>query len=1067
MAACAHCGEANPGHARFCLACGAPLEEPAAPREMRKTVTVLFADLIDSTPLGERLETETYRRVISRYFVEVSRVLEHHGGTVEKFIGDAVMAAFGIPVVHEDDALRAVRAAAELREALARLNEQLRAEYGIELATRMGINTGEVVAGDPTEGHAFATGEAVAVAQRLEAAASSGEILIGEATHRLVRDAVLVEPLEPLAVKGRTEPVKAWRLLAVVAGAPAFARRLDSPLVGRERELALLRQAFRRAVDERACHLFTVLGAAGVGKSRLVNELLSTLGEEGQFLIGRCVPYGEGITFWPLRDVIRQAALITPTLPSEDARGRLADLLASGPGGDVVVDHLAAVTGLAEGDPTSEEIFWAVRKLFETLAQERPIIAAFDDLQWAEPTFLDLLDHLADWTRNAPVLLVSLARPELLDERPTWGGGKRNATSILLEPLKDDHVDRLIENLLGGDVDEDVRRNLRKAGEGNPLFLEELLAMLIEAGHLGERDGGWHAVGDIAGASTPPTIQALLAARLDQLAPQERAVLERAAVIGRLFSRETLAALTEEDELDAQLERLVHKDLVRADQASVSSEEAYRFRHILIRDAAYHGIPKEARAALHERLASWLEEARPGRLREYEEILGYHLEQAYRYRAELASADAHSRALAARAAELLTSAGRRAFARGDAPASVRLLTRATILLADDQAARTELAPDLGAALMEVGELVQAEAVLSRAEAAAAAAGDRRLELRALLQRCWLQLRAEPKVGATRVQEIAEQAIDAFERLHDDAGLARAWSLLGGVHWFASRWGARAEALERALVHARRAGDRREEIIILGGLPLSLSWGVTPIPEAVERCRELLAQAGDNRTLEAKILVVLAELEAGLGNFDEARNLYGRSKSILEELGLQLLLGVQTFAAGTIELLAGNPAAAEAELRWGLDTLNRIGAQVASSTVAALLGAAAYAQGRYEDADQLTGLGEATAPKEDVASQILLHGTRAKVLARKGQLENAERLARDTVALAADTDALTVHGDALMNLAEVFRLVDKEDEAIPIVEEARVLYEAKGNVVLAARAEAWTDGSHLDAPRSRS
>jgi class 3 adenylate cyclase/tetratricopeptide (TPR) repeat protein len=1034
---------------------------------MRKTVTVLFSDLIDSTPLGEQLETETYRRVISRYFVEVSRVLEHHGGTVEKFIGDAVMAAFGIPVAHEDDALRAVRAAAELREALARLNEELSAEYGIELATRMGINTGEVVAGDPTEGHAFATGEAVAVAQRLEAAASSGEILIGEATHRLVRDAVLVEPLEPLAVKGRTEPVTAWRLLAVVAGAPAFARRLDSPLVGRERELTLLRQAFRRAVDERACHLFTVLGAAGVGKSRLVKELLSTLGEEGQFLIGRCVPYGEGITFWPLRDVIRQAAVITPTLPYQEARGRLADLLASGPAADVVVDHLAAVTGLAEGDPTSEEIFWAVRKLFETLAQERPIIAAFDDLQWAEPTFLDLLDHLADWTRNAPVLLVSLARPELLDERPTWGGGKPNASSILLEPLKDDHVDRLIENLLGGDVDEDVRLNLRKAGEGNPLFLEELLAMLIEAGHLGERDGAWHAVGDVAGASTPPTIQALLAARLDQLAPQERAVLERAAVIGRLFSRETLAALTEEGELDAQLERLVHKDLVRADQASVSSEEAYRFRHILIRDAAYHGIPKETRAELHERLATWLERARPGRLREYEEILGYHLEQAHRYRAELASADAHSRALAARAAELLTSAGRRAFARGDAPASVRLLTRATILLADDQAARTEVAPDLGAALMEVGDLVQAETVLSRAEAAAAAAGDRRLELQALLQRCWLQLRAEPKVGATRVQEIAEQAIDAFERLHDDAGLARAWSLLGGVHWFASRWGARAEALEQALVHARRAGDRREESVILGGLPLSLSWGVTPIPEAVERCRELLAQAGDNQTIEAKILVVLAELEAGLGNFEEARNLYWGSKSILEELGLQLLLGVQTFAAGTIELLAGNPAAAEAELRWGLETLNRIGAQVASSTVAALLGAAVYAQGRYEEADQLTALGEATAPKEDVASQILLRGTRAKVLARKGKVEHAERLARDAVALAADTDALTVHGDALMNLAEVFRLVDKEGEAIPIAEEARVLYEAKGNVVLAARAEAWPDGSHLDAPRSRS
>jgi class 3 adenylate cyclase/tetratricopeptide (TPR) repeat protein len=1061
MATCLHCGEANPDHARFCLACGAPLEEPAAPREMRKTVTIVFSDLIDSTPLGESLDVESYRRMLSRYFIEVSRVLEHHGGTVEKFIGDAVMAVFGIPVVHEDDALRAVRAVTELREALHELNEELRAEFGAELRVRTGINTGEVVAGDPSEGQAFATGDPVAVAQRLEAAASPGEILIGEPTYRLIRDAVLVEPLEPLSLKGKVEPVEAWRLLGVVTGAPAFARRLDSPLVGRERESALLQQAFRRAVDERACHLFTVLGPAGVGKSRLVNELLSTLGDEERSLIGRCVPYGEGITFWPLRDVIRQAALITPTLPPEEARGRLTELLAHEPEAELVVEHLAAAIGLAEGDPTSEEIFWAVRKFFETLAQERPIVAAFDDVQWAEPTFLDLLDHLGEWTRDAPMLLVCLSRPELLDERPTWGGGKLNATSILLEPLNDDHVDRLIENLLGGEVDEDVRRNLRRSGEGNPLFVEELLAMMVEAGLIRHGDGGWHTAGDVGGVRAPPTIQALLAARLDRLGPQERAVADRAAVIGRIFSREALAALAEGAELDDRLGELIRKDLIRPERADLSGEESYRFRHILIREAAYNGIPKDARATLHERLAAWLEQARPGRLREYEEILGYHLEQAHRYRAELAPADAHTRALGARAADLLASAGRRALARGDPHASVGLLTRATILLADDVAARSELAPDLGAALMEVGDLVQADAVLARAEAAAVVAGAKSLELRAHLQRCWLQLRAEPKVGAASVQETAEKAIETFEQLHDDVGLARAWSLLGGVYWFASRWGARAEALEQALVYARRAGDRRQESEILGSLPLSLSWGATPIPEALERGRELLAQAGDDRTSEAKILVVLAELEAGLGNFDEARNLYGRSKSILEELGLQLLLGVQTFAAGTIELLAGNAAAAEAELRWGLDTLGRIGAQVASSTVAALLGAAVYTQGRYKEAERMTALSEATAPDEDVAAHILFRGTRAKVVARRGEAEHAEQLAREAVGLAAETDALTVHGDALMNLAEVLRLVGKEDDAVSVAEEARRLYESKGNIVLSARAGAWLERHRLD------
>jgi class 3 adenylate cyclase/tetratricopeptide (TPR) repeat protein len=1056
MAACLRCGEANPDHARFCLACGAPLEEAVASREMRKTVTVVFADVIDSTPLGEELDAETYRRVISRYYIEVSHVLERHGGTVEKFIGDAVMAVFGIPVVHEDDGLRAVRAATELREALARLNEELRGDYGIELAVRTGVNTGEVFASDPTEGQAFATGEAVALAQRLESAASPGEILIGEATHRLVRDAVLVEPLEPLTLKGKAQPVHAWRLLAVVKGAPAFARRLDSPLVARERELALLEHAYRRAVDERAGHLFTVLGAAGVGKSRLVNELISKLGDEAHSLIGRCAPYGEGITFWPLTEVIRQAASIAPTLSASEARERLGRLVAGEPEAELVVERLAAATGLAEGEPTNEEIFWAVRKLLETLARERPVVAIFDDVQWAEPTFLDLLDHLADWTRHAPVLLVCLARPELLDERPTWGGGKQNATSILLEPLDDVAVQRLIENLLGGEIDSSVYRSLRDTGEGNPLFVEELLAMLIDAGLLEQRNGGWEAVGDVAEITPPPTIQALLAARLDRLAPEERAVLERAAVIGKLFSREALAGLGAEDELDPQLATLVRKDLIRSGRQDPdpSAGQSYRFRHILVRDAAYYGIPKAARAELHETFAAWLERARPGRLREYEEILGYHLEQAHRYRAELAPADDRSAALASRAAELLASAGRRAFARGDAPASVRLLTRATVLLLDDERGRIEMAPDLGAALMEAGELVQAETVLARAETAAAAIGDKRLELRALLERSWLQLRTEPQVGASGVQEIAERAIKTFEELDDDVGLARAWSLLGGVHWFASRWGARTEALERALVHARRAGDRRQESVALGGLPLSLSWGATPISEAVARCRELLVQAGGNRTIEAKILVVLAELEAGLGRFDEARSLYGRSKIIVQELGLRLQLGVQTFAAGTIELLAGNPAAAEAELRLGLDTLQRIGAQAASPTVAALLGAAVYSQGQYDEAERLTELSEATAPEEDIAAQIFWRGTRAKLLARKGIIDEAESVAREAVGLAAGTDALTVHGDALMNLAEVLRLVGKEEDAVAVAREAQALYKEKGNVVLRTRAEAW-------------
>ena len=376
MAACPSCGEANPARARFCLACGTPLTESAVAREMRKTVTIVFTDLTDSTPLSEQLDAETYRRVLSRYFIEVSRVLERHGGTVEKFIGDAVMAVFGIPILREDDALRAARAASELREALASLNEELRAEYGIELGVRTGVNTGEVVAGDPGEGQAFAAGEAVAVAQRLESSASPGEILIGEQTHRLVRDAVLVEPVEPLTLKGKSQPVQAWRLLGVVSGAPAFARRLDAPMVGRERELNELRTAFEDTVSRPACGLISVVGPAGIGKSRLVKELLATVRDEASVLVGRCLPYGEGITYWPLRDLVREAA-------GELTQARIEDLLEGEPDAERIASRVAGAIGITGTAGAPEETMWAVRRLLEHIARERPLIVAFDDLQWA------------------------------------------------------------------------------------------------------------------------------------------------------------------------------------------------------------------------------------------------------------------------------------------------------------------------------------------------------------------------------------------------------------------------------------------------------------------------------------------------------------------------------------------------------------------------------------------------------------------------------------------------------------------------------------------------------------
>jgi class 3 adenylate cyclase len=697
MRNCSACGEQNPERARFCLSCGAsfPVEPPR--RESRRNVTLLFCDVTDSTLLAERMDPEALWRVMNRYFEELRTALERHGGTVEKFIGDAVLAVFGTPRVHEDDALRAVRAATEIRERVGTLNEELERDRGVSLGIRIGLNSGEVVVDDPVGGQRLATGDAVNVASRLQSVAAPGEILIAETTYRLVRNAVLTEAVDPLALKGKAEPVRAHRLLAVLTGAAATARRLDSPLVARERELTLLQQAFERAAGERSCHLFTLLGAAGAGKSRLAHELVAGIKGEATVLSGRCLPYGEGITFWPIAEIVKRAASLSPRLGGEERRRRIAELVSGEKQADLVVERLGAVLGLTSGPTRSEDTFWAFRKLLEALARRRPVVVAFDDIHWGDATLLDLIEHVADWARDAPILLLCLGRPELLEERPSWAGGKLNATSLLLEPLDLDACGELVENLVAGTpVDDDVKLRIAAAAEGNPLYIEEMLAMLMEDGVIAEAGGRWHAVGDLSAITVPPTIQALLAARLDRLDAAELAVLERAAVAGKVFSRGAVRALEDGggEDLDERLATLVRKELIRPHRAVFAGEDTFRFRHILIRDAAYQGMPKELRADLHERFAAWLRRVGGERSTDYEEILGYHLEQAHRFRTELAPEDERSRAIADQGARHLASAGRRAFGRGDMPAAVALLTRATLLLRDDDSVRAALAPEL-------------------------------------------------------------------------------------------------------------------------------------------------------------------------------------------------------------------------------------------------------------------------------------------------------------------------------------------------------------------------------------
>jgi class 3 adenylate cyclase len=530
----------NPDGFRFCGFCGSRLPTPSVkPYEARKTVTVVFVDLVGSTELGERLDPEPLRELVLRYYQQTASVLTRHGGTVAKFIGDAVMALFGIPVIHEDDALRAVRAAAELNAALTELNSELSAAYGVRLGVRTGVNTGEVVAGHAVGGQDVAVGDAVNVAARLEQAAQPGEVLLGEDTYRLVRDAVVVDPVTPLALKGKSLPVAAFRLRTVRPGAAGRAQRLRVPVVGRAKELAALDGAFEDAAATRTCRLVTVLGTAGIGKSRLVHEFLAMVGMRATVLHGRCLDYGEGITFWPVSEMLREAMVADGG--QEDPRAWLDAVLAGGERADAVVERLAGLLGLA--DRVGEELAWAVRKLFEALGRRRPLVLVFDDLHWAEPTLLDLIQQFVDSAKDAPILALCVARQELLERRPGWGEREPQGLAITLEPLSDQESADLTNRLLGdAELAGAAQRHILDTAEGNPLFIEELVAMLVDDGVLRRQGDRWTTT-ERTTISAPPTIAAVLAARIDRLSPGERAVLERASVIGQTFYQGAVAAL--------------------------------------------------------------------------------------------------------------------------------------------------------------------------------------------------------------------------------------------------------------------------------------------------------------------------------------------------------------------------------------------------------------------------------------------------------------------------------------------------------------------------------------------
>ena len=1056
MLRCPDCGEENPDRFRLCGYCGAQLSPPVAAEEVRKTVTVIFCDLKDSTSLGEKLDSESLREVLSVYFSAMRRVLERHGGTVEKYIGDAIMAVFGLPRLHEDDALRAVRAAFEMGTVLQDLNVRLQATWGVSLENRTGVNTGEVVVGDSATHQRLATGDTVNVAARLEQAAPGGEVLIGETTFRLVKDAITVEPMEPLELKGKSKPVRAYQLTGVGHG-EAITRRVDLPVVGRSEEFGRLLDAFDRALGSSHCEVVTVLGQPGLGKSRLMEEFARHVGGRAQVLRGRCLPYGEGITFWPIAEALRQAAGILLEDQEEQARAKLRSLV----GGDRedAALRIWSLIGSGSGGYTKDELLWSVRYVLETIARRRPLVVIFDDIHWAEPIFLDLIEHVVDTSNGVPLLIICAARHELLEECPGFLADRHRARRVELRELSWADTARVLGNLMSDlQLPMSLESRILSVADGNPLFAEQMISMLIDSGMIGEQDGRWVLADGDDNVTVPPNISSLLAARLDRLPPLERGIAERAAVIGLEFQPAAVAALAPDGEpgtdLAPPLSALCGKRLIRPAGASPDGLD-YQFSHLLVRDAAYDRLLKRTRARLHERVADWLLEISGTRAAEFEEIIGYHLEQSFRYRAELGPVDTQSRSLGERAARHLGVAGSRAIDRGDMPAAASLLQRAADLLDEGNQDRPRLLLLAGEALTDAGELTAAEAALDAARNSAAMLGNdpigRSAELAVLHLRYTTDAIAHDDILA-RVREL----LPVLEENADHHGLARAWRLLTYAHMTASRWGVAADGAKQAIRHAERTGDERMARRFAGMLAISVLYGPTPADEAIAYCEAVLSRAVEDRKASAITEVALAHLEAMRGNFDVARLRYQRSRALLEEFGWRFSAALTSHDSAPVEMLAGDLEAAERELRKDYQTLEQMGERNYISTTAGILAEVLHRQGRYQESAELAAVCRGLASEDDVASQFLWRCVQAKLLARDRQHEEASAIIAEALDLIGGSDLVDWQGNGFMDLAEVCRLRGRIGDAIEALTQASARFAAKGNVVSARRAGELAD-----------
>jgi class 3 adenylate cyclase len=1031
---CPACGRQLPGEFPFCPFCAAPLTADAEQvREVRKTVTAVFSDVVGSTQLGERLDPEVLRRVMTQYFEAMRDAVERHGGRVDKFIGDAVVAVFGVPQVHEDDALRAVRAATEMHSRLTALNETLLAGWGVELESRIGVSTGEVVVGADEA----LLGDVMNTAARLQSAAPPGAVLIGESTWRLVRDAVDVEALGALELKGKTEPVPAWRVMSVRA---ETARRA-TPFLGRGRYMRMLDDALEDAIAARSGALVTILAPPGVGKSRLAEAFTAQVRERAMVLVGQTPSYGDGVTFAPLVELLSQAAG-SPSGDAETIAAALRERMTDQADGASVGDRLAQFLGV--GESIGADTSWAVRRLLEVLAYERPLVVMLEDMHWAEPPMLDLIDGVVERV-HAPVLFVCLARPELLERCPAWAAAKLHAVTTTLPPLSLEDARRISELLVGRGAPTTVVDQVCETAEGNPLYLEQLTAMLADQGLI--EDGRWVGPGD-ASIEIPASLQTLLAARLDRLDPTPRLVMERASIEGRRFriaAAQALAAEVAPDDVDAAIAALDRSGLVQPED---EARGQWRFAHPLMHDAAYRGLSKGDRAGLHEQFADWLavnDADRP----DVNESVARHLERALRLREELGARDDRSAALALRAGELFAAAGLRAFAAVDLIASRDLLSRAAMLLPTADPRRLDMLPSLGVTLSETGRPEETEALLSEAVEQSRAAGLERDALRATIQLLSNRTYCSPTTAEIDASVLeAERALNALDAMADDEGVAEAAIALEYLEIMRGRVANQHEWTIRALRHGLAAGRLRESAQAASDVVGSAVMGPLPFDQFAATANERLFIFAEPISSSAgHALLAIGALAAGdNAEFIEHEQ---RWREVIDRHGLGWLGAAHALEIANVETSVGKAEEAERRLNGARDVLAALGDIWWVSTLDSSLCAAVAAQDDQQRFLRLADAFDVTPPVADPQVRIRRQLFRARAFLLRGSAVEAETAARRGLELALPTDLVSDHADALLTLAEALRARGLTEEEESARTNGIALLRAKGNLAAIA------------------